>query len=177
MLRLVPKNDKKAAPAQKLDSKRRATAEKQPFSEDKEQAAAMPAVGRNQSILVADDNPVVLKAFELKLKAQGFNVTTTNAGSMVAGVAANTQAELIILDVNLVESGNVEWSGFTVMQWLARFPELAHIPVILMSGSEAENYREKAVAAGAVAFFQKPINYEELLAVVLNTLEKRAARQ
>jgi CheY-like chemotaxis protein len=175
MLRLL-KSDKKRAAAQKLDSKRRATAEKQPFSETKN-PETLPPVGRNQSILVADDNPVVLKAFELKLKAQGFNVTTTDAGSMVASTAANANAELIILDINLVESGNVEWSGFTVMQWMARFSELAHIPVILISGSEAENYQEKAIAAGAVAFFRKPINFEELLFVVVQSIEKSAARQ
>lgn len=174
MLRLL-KSDKKRAAAQKLDSKRRATAEKQPFSETKNPET--PPVGRNQSILVADDNPVVLKAFELKLKAQGFNVTTTDAGSMVASTAANAKAELIILDINLVESGNVEWTGFTVMQWMSRFSELAHIPVILISGSEAENYQEKAMAAGAVAFFQKPINFEELLFVVVQTLEQSATIQ
>jgi CheY-like chemotaxis protein len=67
----------------------------------------------------------------------------------------------------------MEWNGFTVMQWLRRFPEFAKVPVILISGSEAAEYKDKALAAGAVAFFQKPVAYKEILEVILKTLEPK----
>jgi CheY-like chemotaxis protein len=177
ILRLAPQDQIQGRRAQKLDSRANQPAEKAPFvAEEKQTPPPVPdVVGRNQSILVADDNPVVLKAFELKLKANGFNVTTTSAGSLVASTAEMAKAELIILDVNFIEHGAVEWNGFTVMQWLARFPELARIPVILMSGNDTPEYRQKALAAGAVAFFQKPIDYRELLAVVAKVLDKKPA--
>lgn len=172
----VALNIKKSDPiktnrAPKVDSRRREQPEKDPFV--KEESPETPAsIGNNRSILVADDNPVVLKAFEMKLKASGFNVTTTNRGATVASSAEMAKAELIILDVNFAEHSSVDWNGFSVMQWLARFPELATIPVILISGGNAEQYREKALAAGAIAFLQKPINYQELLSVILNALNK-----
>jgi CheY-like chemotaxis protein len=128
------------------------------------------SVGKNRRILIVDDNPVVLKAFELKLKSDGFAVTTTVNGAAVASSAEQAQAELIVLDVNFPPGGAMEWNGFTVIQWLNRFPELARVPVILISGSEAAEYKEKALAAGAVAFFQKPVVYKEILEVILKTL-------
>jgi CheY-like chemotaxis protein len=127
-------------------------------------------VGRNRNILVVDDNPVVLKAFELKLKSDGFGVSTTTNSAAVASTAEQNQAELIILDINFASGGDIEWNGFTVIQWMRRFPELARIPIILISGSEAAQYKEKALAAGAVAFFQKPVVYKEILEVILKTL-------
>ncbi len=149
--------------------------EKPPFAPDT--AAALPenstlqALGRNRRILVVDDNPVVLKAFELKLKANGFAVTTVTNAAGVASAADTAKAQLIILDVNFPSGAGPDWSGFTVMQWLRRFPELAAIPIILISGEDAATHKEKAMAEGAVAFFQKPVNYQELLATILRALD------
>ena len=120
-----------------------------------------------------DDNPVVLKAFELKLQASGYEVATTPNAANVASAAEDSRAELIILDINFPPGGAMEWSGLTVLQWLRRFPELAKVPVILITGSESSALRDQCLAAGAIAFFQKPIDYKELLAVLVQTFEKR----
>ncbi len=127
--------------------------------------------GANQrGILVADDDPIVLKAFEMKLKAEGFAVSTTTNAASVAGIAETAKVELIILDLHFPTGGTVEWSGFTVMQWLKRFSKLANIPVIVLTGSDSEQHRAQALAAGAAAFFQKPVKYSELLAAILQAL-------
>ena len=148
--------------------------EKAPFVPDDAKAAPEPPTptGRKHRILVVDDNPVVLKAFELKLKASGFEVTTTPNGANVASAAEEARAELIILDINFPPSGAMQWSGFTIMQWVRRFPELARIPVILITGSDGSAFKDKCLAAGAIAFFQKPVDYQELLAVLVKTFEK-----
>jgi CheY-like chemotaxis protein len=149
--------------------------EKDAFAADASAAANPPEpVGKHHKILIVDDNAVVLKAFELKLKSDGFEVTTTSNSASVASTVEQSQAELIVLDVNFPSGGAMEWNGFTVMQWLHRFPELARVPVILISGSEAAEYKEKALAAGAVAFFQKPVPYKEILEVILKTLGKKS---
>jgi len=171
-LRLAPKEQNKTAHVQKPDRSSKKSQEKEPFLAEETKDATPAPVGNNQSILVADDNPIVLKAFELKLKASGFNVTTTSAGAAVASTAETVKAELIILDVNFAEHSSVDWSGFTVMQWLGRFPELAKIPVILITGSEDPQYQEKALAAGAVGFLRKPIDFKELLSIMAKALGK-----
>ena len=155
------------------------SADQQPPKEQRpflEEATATPGsqspspVGTGRSILVVDDNPVVLKAFELKLRASGFTVVTIINPAEAASAAEKAAAELIILDINFPSSGSVDWTGYTAMQWLRRFPNLAGIPVILISGEDSKRHKEKSLAAGAVAFFQKPVTYPELLAAMLRAL-------
>ena len=168
-LHLLPK-EKKAGPVPAA----RAAKEKEAFQTDAAPAPSQSTVGRNRRILVVDDNQTVLKAFELKLKADGFSVVTSNNSSAVASSVEQSQAELIVLDINFPSTGGMQWTGFTVMQWLSRFPELARIPVILISGEGSSGHKQKALEAGAVAFFEKPVVYKELLAAIITALGDEA---
>ncbi len=148
--------------------------EKAPFLEDQTQPKLAEQkctpVGQGRKLLVVDDNPVVLKAFELKLKNEGFNVRTLSNAAGVTGAIAEDGADLIILDVNFPSSGMMEWSGFTVMQWLRHWPELARIPVLLISGGEAAEYEQKALDAGAFAFLRKPVDFRTLITTIQQAL-------
>jgi len=130
-------------------------------------------IGRDRTILVVDDNVVVLKAFELKLKALGFRVLTAADGSDAVTLVHQEKPDLIVLDINFppdAYSYGLQWDGFTIMQWLQRFQEAAVIPIIIITGEDPEKFKEKALAAGAFAFFQKPINQEEFLLAVRRAL-------
>jgi CheY-like chemotaxis protein len=130
-------------------------------------------IGQNRKILVVDDNPVVLKAFELKLKTLGFQVITATEGSEAVSSARHERPDLIVLDINFppdVGSSGLQWDGFNIMQWMQRFQEVSKIPVIIITGSEPEKYRDRALAAGASAFFQKPIQNQEFLMTIRRVL-------
>ena len=138
--------------------------------------ADMPAFGKNRSILVVDDNNVVLKAFELKLKALGFRVITANDGSSAVSTARQDRPDLIVLDINFppeVGSTGLQWDGFNIMEWMRRFREVADIPVIIITSGDPAKYKARAMAAGAAAFFQKPINHEEFLVAVRRILGQK----
>jgi two-component system, OmpR family, KDP operon response regulator KdpE len=127
------------------------------------------AIGKNRTILVVDDNAVVLKAFELKLRASGFQVLTATEGAAAVSVARQAKPDIIVLDINFppdVGSSGLQWDGFNIMTWLRRFQEVATIPVIIISSGEPSKYKQRSLDAGAVAFFQKPINYEEFMVEV-----------
>src|SRR5712671_5962784 len=113
-----PKDPKPGAVPRKIREKAKETF--LPENEPQENSKALPAATQ-RGILVADDDPVVLKAFEMKLKAEGFAVSTTTNAASVASIAETAKVELIILDLHFPTGGTVEWSGFTVMQWLKRF--------------------------------------------------------
>ncbi|HZQ45754.1 MAG TPA: response regulator [Verrucomicrobiae bacterium] len=139
------------------------------------QSETQSSLGGNRKILVVDDNPTVLKAFELKLKANGFEVITTTDGSQVVSTAGQESPDLIILDVNFAPgggTGGAQWNGLTILQWLRRFQEVAGIPVIVVTGEEPSKCKEKLLAAGAVDFFQKPVDFGQLLAAILRVLGK-----
>jgi two-component system KDP operon response regulator KdpE len=146
--------------------------EKEAFLADDPKGAATPpdSIGAKHRVLVVDDSPVILKAFEVKLQASGFLVTTVANAGAVASTAEETKAELIILDINFPDGGAMQWNGFTIMQWVRHFPELSNIPVILISGSCPPQCEEKCLAAGALGFFQKPVEYKALLAMILKVL-------
>src|SRR6185437_3380989 len=125
--KLVPLQIAKKAPGASAPRK-----EQEPFLANESQASskgeAQSSIGANRKIMVVDDNPIVLKAFELKLKANGFEVITASDGSSVVGMAGQQNPDLIILDVNFAPghgTGGAQWSGLSIVQWLARFQELA----------------------------------------------------
>jgi two-component system KDP operon response regulator KdpE len=142
-------------------------------------APAQQGIGAGRKILVVDDNPVVLKAFELKLKALGFQVVTVTDGAEAVSTARTEQPDLMVLDINFppdVGSSGLQWNGFNIMQWMHRFQEAANIPVIIITGGDPEKFKDKALAAGAAAFFQKPINNEEFLLTVRRILGQTEAK-
>jgi len=157
-----------------IKRRRERTKEKEAFAGDSAQTPPAtqqsPGIGANHRILVVDDNPVVLKAFELKLKSLGFAVSVTANAPTVASTVESEKSELILLDINFPSGGAMDWNGFTILQWLRRFPELARVPVIFITGSDAAKYREQALAAGAAGFFQKPVDFEQLLKRMLELL-------
>jgi two-component system cell cycle response regulator DivK len=137
------------------------------------------SLGQNRKILVVDDNPVVLKAFELKLRALGFQVLTVGDGAGAVSIARNERPDLIVLDINFppeVGSSGLQWDGFNIMQWMQRFQEAANIPVIIITSGDPAKLRDRALAAGAVAFFEKPINHEKFLVAVQRAIGQSRAK-
>jgi CheY-like chemotaxis protein len=125
-------------------------------------------------ILVADDNVVVLKALSIKLKSAGYEVRTAMDGSTAVSCVRRDRPDLIILDINfppdVAHGGGISWDGFLILDWLRRIDEVRDTPIIFITSAEPVKFRQKALAAGAVAFFQKPIDQEELLSVIRHTV-------
>jgi CheY-like chemotaxis protein len=62
------------------------------------------------------------------------------------------------------------------MEWFRRLDTARQIPVIVITGSEEPKTKERATAAGAVAFFQKPLEHDYLLKVIRATLGQAVLR-
>jgi DNA-binding response OmpR family regulator len=79
--------------------------------------------------------------------------------------AVQEKPDLILLDIGLPDQ-----NGFLVLDHLKRNPDLASIPVIIVSARPSDVYKDAAVMAGARAYFEKPFNNEELLHAIRNAL-------
>lgn len=129
----------------------------------------------DKKILVVDDNEVILKTISLKLRGAGYQVVTALEGSEAMSAARKEIPDLILLDISFPLSGSgMEWDGFRMMEWFNRLEAVKKIPIIVISGSEELRDKERALAAGAVAFFQKPIDHDDLLKVIRATLSTQA---
>jgi CheY-like chemotaxis protein len=128
----------------------------------------------SKKILVVDDNAVIIKTLTLKLKSAGYDVLTAMDGSEAVSSARREKPDLILLDISfppdVAHGGGVAWDGFRIIEWLHRIDEAKNIPIIVITGGDASKFKERSLAAGAIAFFQKPINNEELLATIGKTL-------
>lgn len=124
-----------------------------------------------KKILVVDDDPVIQKAFAIKLKASNYDVIMATEGSEAVNIIRTQKPDAILLDINFPNDfGSVSWDGFRIMEWLKRIDEAAKIPIFIISGGDPDKYVARARELGAAAFFRKPIIHEELVAALQRVL-------
>jgi two-component system, OmpR family, KDP operon response regulator KdpE len=112
-------------------------------------------------ILLVDDDPDLLRALRLRLRANNYDVATAADGYSAIVSAQRERPALIILDLGLPVG-----DGFVVLERLQNHDALAGVPVIVLSARDPQANEERALKAGAAAFFQKPADNEELLNVI-----------
>jgi CheY-like chemotaxis protein len=129
-----------------------------------------------QKILIVDDDPVVVKAMSLKLAAAGFETLSAVDGSEAIASARREKPDLILLDINFPVDVGIVWDGFKVIAWLQRVDEAKSTPVVVISGGEAAKFEKRAIEAGAIAYFQKPVDNGKLIVLIRKTLDDLAVK-
>jgi DNA-binding response OmpR family regulator len=120
-----------------------------------------------KKILIVDDNEVIVRTLSLKLKANNYDVLSALDGAAAVSTARQQKPDLILLDITFPpEVSGVPWDGFQIIQWLHRLDEAKNIPIVIITGGDAAKYKDRALAEGAVAFFHKPVDNDELLATI-----------
>ncbi len=122
-----------------------------------------------RKILIVDDNADIRLGMHLRLKANEYD--TFFAADAFSGVA---EARKHLPDLILLDLGLPGGDGFTVMERLKKIPFLAVIPIIVVSARDGLGNQKRAFEAGAKAFLQKPVNDDELLAVIRQSLDEIA---
>jgi DNA-binding response OmpR family regulator len=120
----------------------------------------------NKKILIIEDDQDFVRLLVMALLANHYDVSVA-ADASSAIREARKEPDLILLDIGLPAG-----DGFIVMERLKGIPSLAGIPVIVVSARDPATNKDRALKAGAKAFFQKPADNEELLAAVRGALEK-----
>jgi DNA-binding response OmpR family regulator len=116
-------------------------------------------------IMVVDDDPDLRQALSLRLRANNFDTVNACDGYSAIALAQKEKPHLIILDLGLPAG-----DGFSVLKNLQQYPALATIPVIVLTARDSQTNEKRTLGSGAVAFFQKPADNEELLAVIRASL-------
>ena len=127
---------------------------------------------QKSKILVVDDDPDLVRALRLRLRANNYDIATAADGYAAIATAQKERPDLIVLDLGLPAG-----DGFVVLQRLQNSDTLSGIPVIVLSARDPQNNEERALKAGAAAFFQKPADNEELLNVIRVSLAGASSPQ
>ena len=125
----------------------------------------MPA--NKPKVLIVDDDIELRRALHVRLKANNYDTVYAADALAAMSVAKQEHPDLIILDLGLPAG-----DGYVVMQRLHAIPALACIPIIVLSARDAASNRDKALAAGCVAFLEKPPDNAVLLSVIRTALGK-----
>jgi CheY-like chemotaxis protein len=72
----------------------------------------------------------------------------------------------IMLPPDVCNGGMGSWDGFQLMAWLRGLPNAKGTRFVVVSNSDSEANRRRALQIGAVAYFQKPVDHEQLFAVL-----------
>ncbi|WP_299574096.1 response regulator [uncultured Williamsia sp.] len=107
-------------------------------------------------VLVVDDEPQILRALRINLRARGFEVTTASTGAGALRAAAQTDPQVVILDLGLPDM-----DGMAVLSGLRGWTT---VPVIVLSARVDSADKVDALDAGADDYVTKPFGMEELLA-------------
>jgi DNA-binding response OmpR family regulator len=121
--------------------------------------------GHRAKIMVVDDDADLRQALSLRLRANNFDTVNVCDGYSAIAMAQKEHPHLIILDLGLPAG-----DGYAVLKSLQEYPSLSVIPVIVLSARDPQTNEKRTLESGAVAFFQKPADNEELLGVIRASL-------
>ncbi|ASW55497.1 response regulator [Plantactinospora sp. KBS50] len=107
-------------------------------------------------ILVVDDEPQILRALRINLRARGYDVQVAPDGTSALRAAASQPPDLVVLDLGLPDLDGVE-----VIRGLRGWTT---VPIIVLSGRAGSEDKVSALDAGADDYVTKPFGVDELLA-------------
>jgi two-component system KDP operon response regulator KdpE len=107
-------------------------------------------------VLVVDDEPQILRALRINLRARSYDVDTAATGTEALDVAAKHPPDLVLLDLGLPGL-----DGIDVIEGLRGWTS---VPIIVLSGRADSTDKVEALDAGADDYVTKPFGMEELLA-------------
>jgi DNA-binding response OmpR family regulator len=114
-----------------------------------------------KTILIVDDNADTRLILSTRLKAHHYHTVFAADALQVMSVALKERPDVILLDLGL-PGGN----GLVVLQRLKMNTSLSCVPVIIVTAEDPLVAEARVIEAGAVAFLQKPVNQDKLMAAV-----------
>ncbi|PJJ72100.1 two-component system KDP operon response regulator KdpE [Diaminobutyricimonas aerilata] len=107
-------------------------------------------------VLIADDDPQILRALRITLSARGYEVVTATDGGAALDAAIHQHPDLIVLDLGM--------PGLTGIEVIEAVRGWSRVPILVVSGRSDSADKVDALDAGADDYVTKPFAADELLA-------------
>jgi DNA-binding NtrC family response regulator len=118
-----------------------------------------------KTVLVVDDEPMVLETFEAFLRLSGYNPLVAESAFDGREVLAQSSVDLVICDWKMPKE-----DGLSFIDYLNE--NYSHIPVIMVTGNPEAQLTLSAYERGVVEFLVKPVGRKELLETVKELFER-----
>jgi diguanylate cyclase (GGDEF)-like protein len=126
-------------------------------------AAAVP----ERRVLLAEDDPSVVRLLTKHLRREGFEVIAFPDGAAALAGAAGCGASLVISDVQMPRL-----DGLSLVGELREHPEFRHIPIMMLTAMGDESYIVRAFELGADDYVLKPFSMREVTARLRRLLRR-----
>ncbi len=132
-------------------------------------AAAVDEPVVEKVVVIADDSISVRKFVGRILEKAGYCVKLASDGLEAAELVAQVGCHLVITDIEMPRM-----NGYELMSHLRQDPATRRIPVLVVTSRAGAKHRERAMKEGAASFLTKPVQEEQLLAVVEELMNSAA---
>jgi len=118
-------------------------------------------------LLVVDDDKAMRSLMRASL-VHAYEVIDTGEPEEALAMALEHKPDAILLDLRMPK-----YSGFELCQTFSSFSSTQLIPVIIVSGEGGASTKQFCAELGSVGYFEKPVNFDELLSFLTGILERR----
>ena len=133
-------------------------------------AAAAQATSRPLDLLVADDHPVNRKYMALLLQRLGHRVRLADDGAQAVAEVQRQPPDLVLMDLHMPVQ-----DGFAATRALRALPApTGQVPIAAISADAFDATRERALAAGMNKFLRKPVQADDIEALLVDLFGTRA---
>lgn len=120
--------------------------------------------GKKVVLVVEDfeDNRFMLRRL---LEMAGYEVLEATDGEQALAVAEQKRPALILMDLSLPRL-----DGLAATRGIRQHPELGNVPIVAVSAHDSADFHAEALAAGCNDYVAKPIDFEQLDALLTRVL-------
>ena len=110
-----------------------------------------------KTVVVVEDEVDAAEMFAEMMRVSGFRVVKSYSSGPALGIITNEKPDVVILDVMMPDI-----SGLEVLRYMRREPNLADIPVIVVSAKSMPSDIKTGLDAGASVYLTKPVGFLDL---------------
>src|SRR3569623_119635 len=115
-----------------------------------------------RKVLIVDDDIRIIFALASVLERQNMQILSAETGrDAIRSLQAEDDIDIVLMDIMMPEM-----DGIDTMKAIRRLPQFKSLPIIAVTAKAMKGDREKCIEAGACYFLSKPVDTEQLLAVL-----------
>jgi DNA-binding response OmpR family regulator len=128
-------------------------------------------MSKNQkTVMIIEDETDAAELFGEMMRVNGFRVIKMFSSTPAIPMIAQEKPDVILLDIMMPDI-----SGLEVLRFMQREPELAKIPVIVVSAKSMPSDIKSGLEAGAAVYLTKPVGFQDLKQAVEKVLSNHTA--
>ena len=123
----------------------------------------------SRTVLIIEDEEDAAELFAEMMRVSGFRVLKTSSSAPALTMMSTDRPDVVILDIMMPEV-----SGLEILRQMRRDPELASIPVVVVSAKSMPTDIKNGMEAGASTYLTKPVGFLDLKEAVERALAAAA---